>query len=106
MPPKKPMAGASGSLEPMLAVSTGNVLPCSRASHTVRMSKLALPASRIVLRSSYSAKLSGRKLRACMATPNGMGKVIGDGTCCFQQYSLSRHILDDGARTLQFVSHG
>src|SRR5260370_5881101 len=88
MPPKNPIAGASGSLDPMLAVCTAKCLPRTVVSQTVRISKLALPCSRIVLRSSYSAKLSGRKLKGCMTTANGTARVLGTAQP-MTQYSLA-----------------
>src|SRR5258708_1784731 len=57
-------------------------------SQTVRISKLALPWSRIDLRSSYSAKLSGRKLKGCMTTSKGAARLLGTAHR-MTQYSLA-----------------
>src|ERR1700754_4652825 len=80
MPPKKPIAGARGSLDPILAEKTENDRPRTCVSQTVRISKLALPPSRIAFSSSYSANESGRKLSACMRAPDVKGSAALLGT--------------------------
>src|ERR1700738_3911637 len=61
MPAKKPIAGASGSDEPRVATCTANERPRAFTSPTTLMAMRGLPASKIALSSSYSAKvLSGR----------------------------------------------
>src|SRR5471032_1738512 len=65
-PPKKPMAGALGSFDPIAAVRMGKECPPARTSPTVRDSKRAQPAARMALRSSNSAKLAEAMLNGLM----------------------------------------
>src|SRR5471030_1954182 len=67
-PPKKPMAGASGSFDPIAAVRIGKECAPARTSPTVRDSKRAPPAARMALRSSNSAKLAEATLNGLMPT--------------------------------------